>query len=112
MTGYPRLERYEGLLSLLRHLAGPDFGSSPACGADGVDPELFHPVSEQDRSRIDQAKAICAGCPVASSCLEHALRSGDHGIWGGTTETERRRIKAVRKQKHHNGETSEGVQAA
>lgn len=40
-----------------------------------------------------QAKAICAGCPAKGECLEYALEYGEVGIWGGTTETQRRRMK-------------------
>lgn len=43
------------------------------------------------------AKAICAACPVRDECLEHALRVNEkHGIWGGTTEKERRRLRRLR----------------
>ena len=38
----------------------------------------------QDRKVIDQAKAICAGCPRRESCLEGALeRREPWGVWGG-----------------------------
>ena len=36
----------------------------------GVDPEIFYPVSDDDS---DEAKAICADCPVRLQCLEYAL---------------------------------------
>lgn len=40
-----------------------------------------------------QAKAICADCPVREQCLEHALRTPEqYGIWGGMTPQERRRV--------------------
>lgn len=39
------------------------------------------------------AKAICSGCPAQEECLEYALEYGEVGIWGGTTETQRRRMK-------------------
>ena len=38
----------------------------------------------QDRKVIDQAKAICAGCPRRESCLQGALeRREPWGVWGG-----------------------------
>lgn len=53
-----------------------------------------------DRGRpAERAKAVCATCPVWRECLEYAL--GDHereGVWGGTTEKERRVILRARKQ--------------
>jgi len=37
------------------------------------------------------AKAICDLCAVRGQCLEFALQRGEaHGIWGGTSESERR----------------------
>ena len=39
------------------------------------------------------AQKICADCPVKLACLEYALANRvDHGVWGGTSERERRRI--------------------
>ncbi len=36
---------------------------------------------------------ICAQCIVQPECLEFALRVHEpHGIWGGLTEAERRRL--------------------
>jgi WhiB family transcriptional regulator, redox-sensing transcriptional regulator len=59
------------------------------------DPELFFPVSEMGPGarQVAQAKAVCARCPVRSECLTYALDNGlDHGIFGGTTEGERRTL--------------------
>lgn len=53
------------------------------------DPELFHPMP-RDYKGIARAKAICNRCPVRAQCLEHALTHGESGVWGGTTEDERR----------------------
>lgn len=40
-----------------------------------------------------QAKAICADCPVREQCLDHAVRTPEqYGIWGGKTPRERRRL--------------------
>jgi WhiB family redox-sensing transcriptional regulator len=37
------------------------------------------------------AKAICDLCAVRGQCLKFALQRGEaHGIWGGTSESERR----------------------
>lgn len=45
---------------------------------------------------IRQALATCTGCPVRAPCLDLALThsvEADVGIWGGTTEQTRRRIR-------------------
>ncbi|MER7759192.1 WhiB family transcriptional regulator [Streptomyces sp. NPDC097619] len=55
----------------------------------GADPdELFVEGAAQQR-----AKALCAGCPVRTECLAHALDHRiEHGVWGGMTERERRAL--------------------
>ncbi len=37
------------------------------------------------------ARKVCADCPVAADCLAEAVTLGERGIWGGTSERERRR---------------------
>lgn len=66
-----------------------------------MDPELFFPQDLKDRGarirRERAAKEICVACPVVQECRNHALTSGeDHGIWGGTSERERRHLGGVR----------------
>lgn len=47
---------------------------------------------------VDLARRICADCPVKAPCLEYALRNRiDHGVWGGASERERRRIARARR---------------
>ena len=55
-------------------------------------PSTFERKDEkQDRER--RAKAICATCAVKQPCLDYALRIREpHGIWGGLSESERKRI--------------------
>jgi WhiB family redox-sensing transcriptional regulator len=66
-----------------------------ACQSE--DPELFFPLGEYgdgNAAQIAQAKAICFGCPVASSCLDWALRGKiPHGIFGGLTPSERKKLR-------------------
>jgi WhiB family redox-sensing transcriptional regulator len=53
-------------------------------------PTVFFP---SDGVGVDRARRICANCKVSSTCLEYALVNRiDHGVWGGTSERERRRI--------------------
>ncbi|HEY9557755.1 MAG TPA: WhiB family transcriptional regulator [Acidimicrobiales bacterium] len=55
-----------------------------------VPPAIFFP---SDGAGVDVARKICADCPVREACLEHALANRiDHGVWGGCSERERRRI--------------------
>lgn len=64
------------------------------------DPELFFPVSEigPGAEQVEQAKAVCATCPVRAECLEYALDNAlDYGIFGGLTESERREFARRRR---------------
>lgn len=62
----------------------------------GLDPDVFFPETEEES---DTAKAICDSCDVRIACLEHALSSREKvGVWGGTTERERRRIVRQRRR--------------
>ena len=73
----------------------------PPCSQ--VDPELFFPKEEEfhgilvSSNYYDEAgaKKVCEPCPYKARCLEYALSEGEKiiGIWGGTTEGERRRIR-------------------
>ena len=59
-------------------------------------PELFFPVGTTGPAlhQISEAKAVCAQCPVKAECLEFALATNqDSGIWGGTSEEERRLLR-------------------
>lgn len=57
------------------------------------DPELFF-VDTKHADDVNAAKAICWNCPVRGDCLAWAVATGqDHGIWGGQTPTERKRVK-------------------
>jgi WhiB family redox-sensing transcriptional regulator len=55
-----------------------------------ISPSTFFP---SDGAGVEVARKICATCPVKEECLEHALVNRiDHGVWGGCSERERRRI--------------------
>jgi WhiB family redox-sensing transcriptional regulator len=59
-------------------------------------PATFFP---SDGVGVDRARKICRDCPVATACLEYALDARiDHGVWGGCSERERRRISKRRRQ--------------
>lgn len=53
-------------------------------------PSTFFP---SDGVGVEVARRICATCPVVEPCLEYALEHRiEHGVWGGCSERERRRI--------------------
>ena len=64
----------------------------------GMDPDVFHPPGDADEAAAP-ARAICAVCPVREPCLEHAITDREHhGVWGGLTERERRRLVRQRRR--------------
>ena len=74
--------------------ASRDWYGRAACR--GPQTVVFYPPDtgeqrDERRRRETQAKAICKQCTVMGRCLEFAVaRREIHGIWGGTSETERR----------------------
>ena len=61
-----------------------------------TDPDLFFPVGTTGTAleQIKAAKAICKECTVRAECLEYALvNNQESGIWGGTSEDERRALR-------------------
>lgn len=81
----------------------PEWHEHAACR--GCDPDIFFP--EQLRAgrprddSADEAKAICAVCPVQNLCLDYALvltnAEDPYGIWGGMTAKERRTLRRHRR---------------
>jgi WhiB family redox-sensing transcriptional regulator len=62
----------------------------------GVKPTQFFP---SDGLGVEAAQRICAACPAKEPCLEYALTNRiEHGVWGGASERERRRILRRRRQ--------------
>lgn len=72
----------------------PSWQDLAACA--GEDADLFFPERGQS---LEAARAICNRCVVKAACLQYAL---DHhekfGVWGGTSERERRRLRNARRQ--------------
>lgn len=72
---------------------------------DTTTPEIFFPPPGGTHIEVRAAKQICATCPVRVECLEYAFDyirvSGQPvpGIWGGTTERERRDLGRDRTQR-------------
>jgi len=77
------------------------FEDTPLCSE--VDPELFFPQESEVGGiiyskyvNVTAAKQICDACPLKLQCLEYAMSSNEIGIWGGTTEHQRRSLRRGR----------------
>jgi len=73
---------------------GMDWRQRAACR--GIDTEVFFPSARYGplaASATRPACRVCDRCPVRRPCLAWALRHEVHGIWGGTTEKERRALR-------------------
>lgn len=65
----------------------------------GQDLSLFFSDGDSSRAQTNarEAKALCAGCPVAAQCLADAHETRDeHGVRGGLTGRERKDSRPAR----------------
>ena len=70
-----------------------DWREQAECKDDATADLWFVPPG--DRHGIAAAKAICRRCPVAAECLAEAMANPSIvGVWGGTTENERTKLRA------------------
>jgi WhiB family redox-sensing transcriptional regulator len=77
-------------------LANADYHWRNVAICRDTNPDLFFPVGTTGQAlvQIEQAKTVCRECPVQAPCLEFALSTNqDSGIWGGTSEEERRKLR-------------------
>ncbi len=85
-----------------------DWVTRSACR--GLDPTIFYPATDEE---ADEAKSVCAECPVQTECLEHAIGHREHnGVWGGATERERQRIIRRRRRVRAMTATADGADGA
>jgi transposase-like protein len=75
-----------------------DWRAEAACATPTVDPEVFFPEPGEGW-KAARAKQVCAGCTVRDACLHEALTgpqaagTDEFGIFGGTSQQERRRLR-------------------
>lgn len=73
----------------------PRFTGEEPCAQVGVE-HFFTPEGSSNYTDLATVKAICADCPSKEPCLEYALHVNVIGVWGGTTEPQRRSIRKER----------------
>lgn len=75
-------------------IASREWRDRAACRDEITD--HFYPRRGED---LHIPRSICARCPITDECLEFALDAGEHfGVWGGTSERERRQIRRQRRE--------------
>jgi WhiB family redox-sensing transcriptional regulator len=90
-----------------------DWATRAACQT--ADPDVFFPISATAAADpvIRAARAVCARCPVRGACAEFALEHRElQGIWGGTTEDERRRLRRAQAREQAARQPAEAGTAA
>jgi WhiB family transcriptional regulator, redox-sensing transcriptional regulator len=64
-----------------------------------VGPALYDWAAEGNAGAQQEAKSVCAGCPIRERCLEVALINKEaYGVFGGLSVNERNRLRAERKK--------------
>jgi WhiB family redox-sensing transcriptional regulator len=53
-----------------------------------IDPEIFF-----DPKQEAEAIEFCHNCPIMLACANYAIQENLEGVWGGTTEAERRSLR-------------------
>jgi hypothetical protein len=72
----------------------------PRAACRNADPEIFFPAWDTHRptkrerqQALAEANGFCGICPERLKCLRWALDNDAQGIWGGTTDDQRRAIQ-------------------
>lgn len=74
----------------------PFFDGTQPCREIGS--ELFFPEDAAEALKLKAlVKPICRSCQFSSPCLKWALENYEVGIWSGTTDSERQRIRRKKK---------------
>lgn len=67
----------------------PKFTDKVLC--QEMDPDLFFESEDKNSYlQLRLVKQVCFNCPSQQTCLDYAVQHDVHGVWGGTTQHERR----------------------
>jgi len=79
----------------------------------GMDTDLFTGYDGETTAdrvfRETDAKAVCAECLLVSACLRWAQDHGERGVWGGTTDDDRKEIRTGKPARSHAARDPEGL---
>lgn len=89
-----KMTRYVGPVPLKTGVISQDWMDDASC--KGLPPEMF--MIERGETS-DEAKAVCASCIVWKECETFAVVNRiEEGVWGGTIDQERRKIRKRNKK--------------
>lgn len=72
----------------------PGWQTQAACTS--MPGDAFYPDPDDHGAQIEAAAVTtCNGCRVRSSCRAAALLNSEQGIWGGTNDVDRDRMRAA-----------------
>lgn len=74
-------------------MSGDDWFKRAMC--KGKPAEIFFILREDKDQRVkrNMAYAICNSCEVSKECLDYAITNREIGIWGGTSDRDRRKMR-------------------
>lgn len=79
----------------------------------GMDTDLFTGYDGETTAdrvfRETDAKAVCAECLLVNACLRWAQDHGERGVWGGTTDDDRKEIRTGKPARSHAARDPEGL---
>jgi WhiB family transcriptional regulator, redox-sensing transcriptional regulator len=85
-------------MTFRRPFTRDDTGWREDAACRNTDVDLFFPVGTTGEvvEETGAAIALCRRCPVREQCLEFAMVTNQRdGIWGGTSEEDRRRMRSA-----------------
>ena len=71
----------------------PVWTDTPAC--TGIDVEMFFTDDNLRYSDLQGVIKICNTCPVIQQCFDYAIKYNVNGVWGGTSEAQRRAYRKL-----------------
>lgn len=81
----------------LSALAAQEWRQRAACRLLPDDQTFIFWPGRGDSVTLGAARTVCLSCPVAQDCLDWALTNGEHGVWGGTSDKQRKEMRNGRR---------------
>lgn len=73
----------------------PDFVSKGDVNCSESEPDMFFADADGPNyyQLLNTARRTCTGCPYQLECLTYAVENSVEGVWGGTSDGERRKMR-------------------